>query len=117
MGYASPEGRRLQMHRYRLLKRQLGCCLECRKPSEQGGRCTYHLEQHRERSRRWMQVAHGHAPRPAFTFASEWQPTYWERTGWGRRRVSVDWLDPLTILLRREAAGTFVFYQDRAWCA
>lgn len=56
-----------------------------------------------------MQARYGHTPREAFTFQSEWQPTYWEKIGGWWQRVSAEFRDPLTILLEKEARGAFIW--------
>ena len=115
--------KRLLVAANRARRRAEGRCLECAQPAvpERGGRCASHADRQRARSRAWMRKRFGHAPRydnpdvgyadPHFTFLDGWQQPYFEADRWGQaRRVLVYWDDPLTVLLKLEAAGYNVFH-------
>ena len=123
MPYASPDGKRLWAQRYRAGKRGRGECLQCKAPHETNSRfCKLHGASRRDYARAWMRRLHGYQPRyeqPEWGYAerprfhAEWERPYYETVSGVICRVPVDWRDPLTILIQREAMGLFCFMRDR----
>ena len=126
MPYTTREQRRAYIQQRRTQRRQAGICIQCgHAPVVAGGLCAEHASLARVRARTWFRqqgcqpryVDHpewGH-DRPYFN--REWQRAYWEDDGEGHYwRVAVYWLDPLTILLKREAVGAFHFMRNHRAC-
>jgi len=126
MPYATPDQRRDYQRHKNAQRRLAGVCIQCgTAPATIGGRCQAHASDVRLRSRLYFRQQ-GHQPRytdhPEWGqdrpyFNREWQRTYWEDDGEGQYwRVAVYWLDPLTLLLKREAVGAFTFMRDHHAC-
>ena len=109
---------------YRAQCRELGRCCQCLKPAVAFGCCEAHAERKRTYNRLLQREQKGCRPRypthpewgtreHGYLWASEKPPAYYETVSGVICRVPVDWRDPLTILIQREAMGLFCFMRDR----